>query len=162
MTGLEWMFNDFLLSFQQCSKEFFNTRVTWSLSLCLQFAKPFHLFTILTGCDCQEILNSLNTFSLSRKEHSMKVMWQIKWLTWVMISWHWLSSERKWMSRKVLIIILQEESHVKQSWVWEKTVLTFVNRKLDTEYWYYRVVFTIHSTLKDSIADQEDGWECQR
>ena len=41
--------------------------------------KPFHLFTILTGCDCREILNSLNTFSLSWKEHSMKVMWQIKW-----------------------------------------------------------------------------------
>ena len=55
----------FLLSLQQCSKDFFiNDRVTWKPVFV--FAKPFHLFTILAGCDCREILNSLKTFSVSK------------------------------------------------------------------------------------------------
>ena len=131
----------------------FNSRVTWSLALCL--INPFSYSWSSLGCDCREILNSLRTFSVSRKVHSERIMWQIKWpgLSYDLMI---MSSERKWMSRNVLIIILQEESHVKHKMVRRKGIVcvcTCVGDSRNTAYLQdnTRIIFlirTMHENLK--------------
>ena len=130
----------------------FNGRVTWSLALCL--LNPFSYSQSSLGCDCREILNSLRTFSVSWKVHSMRIMWQIKWpgLSYDLMI---MSSERKWMSRNVLIIILQEESHVKHKLVMRK------GRVCRCLWGKVGILHTQDSTRIICIVHQADVWECE-